>query len=822
MQKLQTRLSLSFALLAILAAAIVTFTLYNAMQDGLHEAIRQQLHDVASLAALQVDVDAHSTLTSPADEGNPAYMQIKHDLQHIRDAGTDIFYIYTMRQDADGNITIIVDAESNPDEIAHLGEIYDDASPLLVDNFATLSYTIVEEDFYTDKWGTWLTAYAPVYNPAGQRECVLGVDKAANIVIATERRFLWIALSIFAAIIPLVSILGWLLGRMVAIPITALTNGARQITKGDLKHRVSVKSSGEIGELTSSFNYMTQQLEQSIESLQTEVSRRILAEEELLKQQSHLEELVEKRTNALAESNSQLSRELSERKQMEQEIRRSEEKYRAVVEHTGSATIIVEEDTTISMVNAEFELLSGYSREEIENKKSWTEFVMEDDVERMTEQHQLRRDNEGLALSHYEFRFRNRKGDIRHIFVTNGMIPDTNQSVASLVDITEQKKAEEQMKEMEQKAQSASRLATVGTMASGIAHEINNPLTGVVGFSNLLLDRKDLPVEIRKELEIIHEGGERVSSIVKRLLTFARQSKPERSYVNINKIINSTLALRSYELKTSDIKVLQHLDPELPMTMADGGQLQDVFMNIIINAEKEMGKAHGGGQLSIRTETSGTDIKVSIADNGPGIKKKNLNNIFNPFFTTREVGEGTGLGLSLSYGIIKEHNGRLYAESEPGKGATFFIELPIIAKGKAEETAEPVEVKKTTTANAKIIVVDDEPSILAFLKEFLGREGHEVITANRCELALEKIKAEHYDLILCDIKMSGMGGIRFFQQVNKEMPLLAKRFMFITGFIIDASTSRLLSEKGIPHTTKPFDLKDLKSKINQLLEKSGS
>lgn len=383
-----------------------------------------------------------------------------------------------------------------------------------------------------------------------------------------------------------------------------------------------------------------------------------------------------------------------------------------------------------------------------------------------------------------------------------------------------EKKAEEERRKLEWKAQQASRLASVGEMASGIAHEINNPLTGVVGFSKILVDRGGWPEEVQEQLEVINSGATRVADIVKRMLTFARQQKPERKLANINEAIETCLALRKYEMETGNIKLIRHLDPELPLTVVDAGQLQDVFMNIIVNAEKAMRQAHEGGNLNIRTETVGDIIRISITDDGPGIAAKNMDKIFNPFFTTRKVGEGTGLGLSLSYGIIQEHHGKIYAESELGKGATFIVELPINAVEEGEESpVKPVEEVKTTT-RAKILVIDDEPTILAFLREFLVSEGHEVEMVDNCRDALERTRANRYGLILCDVLMPEMSGAQFYYTVMEEIPSLARRFIFMTGDVIGAETRHFLSEAGRPYVTKPFNLVEVKKVISQML--SGS
>ena len=418
-----------------------------------------------------------------------------------------------------------------------------------------------------------------------------------------------------------------------------------------------------------------------------------------------------------------------------------------------------------------------------------------------------------------EFTFNQKNGTKVQLEISTFPVEIKGESLVLSIarDITERKKAEEERKNLEQRLQIASRLATVGEMASGIAHEINNPLTGVIGFSQLLMQKKDIPEGIREYTKIIHDGAQRMAGIVDRLLAFARQHKPERSYANINHIIEATLKLRAYEMETSNIKLTTQLDPDLRETMADAAQLQQVFLNIIINAEAEMKSAHGKGELQVKTEDTDNTIRISFKDDGPGIASENLEKVFDPFFTTREVGRGTGLGLSLCYGIIAEHRGRLYARSKLGQGATFIVELPVVAEGKQVEPHKPAtkELKKVT--EARILVVDDEPSNLQLLTQLLSSEGHRVETVESADAVLEKIKSERYNLILLDIKLPGMSGIELYKEIKRTARTLARRVVFITGDVIAADTRGFLSRAKAPYVTKPFNIEELKNTINRTL-----
>jgi signal transduction histidine kinase/DNA-binding response OmpR family regulator len=314
---LQVKLGLCSAALAILTSALVTLGLYQVTLNWLRGDLRQRIRDAVAIASQQLDGDAFADLTSIEQEDTPEFRDLRTQLQEIRDAGQDFKYVYTVRHNPDGRITFVVDAEDNPDDLAHLADHYDDASPTLVARAATLDEPLVEEDFYQDKWGTWLTGYAPVYGSDGELAVILGMDVAAEIVLERERRLLWAALAVFVVTLPLSLLAGGYLGRRLAAPIVALTRGADRIAGGDFEHVVDVTSGDEIGELSNAFNTMTQELVASLEALRR-------SEEELTEHKEHLEELVNERTARLTAANEELQREIARRRASEEELKRSE------------------------------------------------------------------------------------------------------------------------------------------------------------------------------------------------------------------------------------------------------------------------------------------------------------------------------------------------------------------------------------------------------------------------------------------------------------------------------------------------------------------
>jgi PAS domain S-box-containing protein len=510
-----------------------------------------------------------------------------------------------------------------------------------------------------------------------------------------------------------------------------------------------------------------------------------------------------------------ICRDITERKRAEEELRESEMKYSALVEQARDMVFIVQGDTLVycNSVMTEF---FGYTNEELLSMP-FTNLIAPEELDEMLKIYEKQIAGE-QTIDVFEATGLCKDGT-RIDFEVSSRFIQYKQMPAMLGiarDITQRKKAEEERKELEAKAQFASRMATVGQMASGIAHEINNPLTSVIGFSQLIME-KDASSEMKRYLELINEGSQRVAGIVNRLLIFSQQRKPERVYTDVNELISSTLDLRGYSLETSNIRVTTQLESKIPKTMLDRNQMQEVFLNIIINAEKEMKSAHRRGKLSIRTESMDNVIRVYFKDDGPGIPKNNLDKIFDPFFTTREVGEGTGLGLSICHGMIIEHGGQIYVESEPGKGATFIVELPVVAEQTVTNLDEPASVNKKEVSSAKILVVDDEPAILKFLSAVLENEGHEVETVDNAKEALDRIKNERYRLILSDIKMPQMSGMELYESIQNIAQSLLKRVIFLSGDVIGTDTRDFLVRTKAPYIMKPFDKEHLINEVNRML-----
>ena len=516
-----------------------------------------------------------------------------------------------------------------------------------------------------------------------------------------------------------------------------------------------------------------------------------------------------------------IANDITERKITEEALRASEENFRNSMDTSITGIRISDMENHTMYINKALMDIFGYTDVEEVRLKPPHEFYTPEFYAGYLERNKRLHRGEPMPAQ-VELDIARKDGTIRHLRVAmKEILWDRNKRFQTIYsDITEDKKADEEKQRIEEKAQVASRLAAMGEMAAGIAHEINNPLTGVLGFSQIMIAKENIPEEIKDDLRMIAESSQRVADIVKRLLTFARQAKPVKSFVNLNDLIDNTLKLRDYVLKTANIEVVTHLDPDLPWSYVDPGQLQQVFLNLIVNAEQAMKETHGKGTLSISTETKEDVIRIVFRDDGPGITKENMIHVFEPFFTTKAPGEETGLGLSLSRSIILEHDGKMNVESKPGHGAAFIIELPIIeVPPPVVATADAVvKPQPTVSRKGRILVVDDEPVVRSTLARVLTKMGHTVDAIADAGKVIEKLESGAvYDLILSDVRMPGMNGIELYSRILEKAPAMKNRIIFITGDVMGADIKTFLTRNNLSYLAKPFDIELLKEKTNTMM-----
>jgi len=370
------------------------------------------------------------------------------------------------------------------------------------------------------------------------------------------------------------------------------------------------------------------------------------------------------------------------------------------------------------------------------------------------------------------------------------------------------------------------KMVALGQLVSGIAHELNNPLTAIMGYAQLLLGHGLAPPQL-SEAKKVYEEAERARRIVKNLLYFARRNVPERTRVDINEIVQRTVALRSYELKIENIIVEYDLAAGLPQTMADPYQLQQVVLNLLVNAEQALLEERGQGHVWIKTSRSvprlahrgGDRILLEVSDDGPGIPPDIASRIFDPFFTTKGAGVGTGLGLSIVYGIVHQHGGEVTFENQPGPGAKFVVEFPVVAvpAEAATQTSSRVARRSIAVSASRILVVEDEPTVAQLIVDVLREEGHRVEAVVDSQEGLTRLSRAQYDLVVCDLRMPRLDGPAFYDALVQAGSPIRNRILFTTGDTLAPRSMEFLESRGLPYLAKPFLVEELKLAVNGLL-----
>jgi signal transduction histidine kinase len=375
---------------------------------------------------------------------------------------------------------------------------------------------------------------------------------------------------------------------------------------------------------------------------------------------------------------------------------------------------------------------------------------------------------------------------------------------------------EETVRQRTERLLQSEKLAAMGSLLAGVAHELNNPLTVLSAQAQLLDEAQDPALTARATK--IRQAAERCVRIVRNFLALARQRAPERSPTLLRDVVHGAIELLAYELRVDGVEIAVELAPDMPVLWADPHQLHQVIVNLVANAHHALRRHPGPRRLRLvgRHDAEHRRVRLEIADTGPGIPADVLAKIFEPFFTTKPVGEGTGLGLSLCRDIVVDHHGTIEVESEPGRGTTFIVELPV-------ETPPRAPARPAASAAAprprpgRVLIVDDERGVAEALAEAIRREGHEVDIADNGAEALDRLAARRYDLIVSDTKMPVLDGESFYRELAQRYPALRERIVFLTGDVLSREKRAFLEGTGAPYLTKPCDLDELRRIVARLI-----
>ena len=377
----------------------------------------------------------------------------------------------------------------------------------------------------------------------------------------------------------------------------------------------------------------------------------------------------------------------------------------------------------------------------------------------------------------------------------------------------ETREAYDNLRRTQEQLLHSEKMAAVGQLISGVAHELNNPLTAILGYSQLLTSSSQLTPQGMEYSDKLYKQAQRTHRIVQNLLSFARQHKPERTAVQVNQILEDTLALRDYDLRMSNIRVHFDLSPDLPMTAADPHQLQQVFLNVVNNAVDAILEDSKDGDLWVRTQAKDDRLFVEFTDSGPGVK--DASRVFDPFYTTKPVGKGTGLGLSICYGIISEHGGTISVRNVQPKGASFIIELPFQSATATKDSSRDGTTSLVRTG--RILLADPDESVLEAVEAILRGRNHNVRTAKTQEQAQSLLAAEEFDVVIADEHVSGTAGqAGLYDWLLANRPALASRLVCMRASA-EPRTLNTNEGNGFQILQKPFQSTDLLATVEGAL-----
>ncbi len=498
-------------------------------------------------------------------------------------------------------------------------------------------------------------------------------------------------------------------------------------------------------------------------------------------------------------------------------LRDEKERFRALIEHAADVIIVVGADGVVRYVSPSARAALGVAPDAIVGRSLLAEAHPED-REGLETALQSVVGKPGEVIEQTEFRMRHADGTWRWM-EANGTNQIGNSAVNGIVinarDVSNAKEAEAEIARQRENVHQREKLAAMGSLLAGVAHELNNPLSIVVGRATMLQEEA-VDEDTRNVADKIRAAAERCARIVKTFLAMARQRTPERGAVAINAVLGDCLEILGYSLRTAGVAVETRLAADLPTISGHADQLHQVFLNLIVNAQQAMETQALPRRLLVTSERRGDSLRVLIADNGPGIAPAIRSRIFDPYFTTKPPGGGTGVGLAVSLGIVESHEGRLTVDCPPEGGAVFQVLLPIRAPDEQPESAPAAAAKAAGRTAPRFLIVDDEPEVGALLSDILRREASLIDIAVSGQEALELLNEREYDVIVTDLRMPEMDGPELYRRIEQRWPQRARQVIFITGDALSPTVQTFLAGTGQPYLEKPFVPADVREVVRGL------
>ena len=513
---------------------------------------------------------------------------------------------------------------------------------------------------------------------------------------------------------------------------------------------------------------------------------------------------------------------ITQRREMERRLHKQQEFAHRLVDSFPDLIMVLDSSARYTFVSARCREVLGYDLQETEQMELGGRTHAEDLPALMSLYGDMIAGRQNFAS--LEVRVRHKQGDWRRVRFNFSPLSDETGKIDGVVlsgrDVTDLKRLEEQLIQAE-------KLAAMGQMLAGVAHELNNPLTAILGVTELLSERQGVDEATRRQLELTHRQARRAARIVQNLLEFSRPASPQKKTVDVNSLIERTIQLHEHSLRRNNIAVDFHPEPGMPGVIGDGNQLIQVFLNLVTNAEQAIREVRDTGRIQIRLASSARRLSITVQDDGVGIRPEALPRIFDPFYTTKRPGGGTGLGLSICMSIIREHGGSIEAEALPGGGSAFSVYLPVALSatttlsptGTESHAPDVIRPSSDVWRNRSLLVLDDEESIRMLLTEGLTAQGMIVDCAATMEEALERVARRSYDVLLCDLNLSGRGAVSSGEEAAARILSTAARkpaVIYMTGALVETREGAAIA--GEPRRLqKPFRILDVLAVLQEIL-----